>query len=138
MDVLSKISILKAATPSNGTLLNFVAHELDTYHGNLASFTEEWVAILAAAEVSYKQLLLDIAQLDVKIKKVEMEFEKVNADGIENIGLDNKKESKTAGICVSPLHKRLSQFLSIAKPKLATIKSQTREVEQQVEAVMTK
>jgi hypothetical protein len=138
LDIFAKLSTLKANNPSQGTLLHVIAQLAEKrpmYHDVLA-VSNHWLAIFAASEISWKQLLGDIAQLNQQVVRVQNEFKQIK-NGCENAGLDGVKEDIN-GATVQPLHHRLNGFLSLANPQLSLIQDTAKDIEALVEGIFNR
>eukprot|EP01038_Epipyxis_sp_PR26KG_P007971 gene7971-10811_t len=142
IDVFSKISLMKSSYPHNGTLMNFIAHQLEQNYQNklinsdLHLLANKWIAIHAAGELSFRQIKNDVNALDEKLIRLNNEFIRIK-DGKENVGLDGELET-VKGLVTNPLYRRLDNFLTQSKPKLLLIKNHIKEVEEQVDQIMNR
>jgi cell pole-organizing protein PopZ len=134
LDIFMKLANLKAALPSQGSLMHYLALVAESHSLELVTLSQQWTGISAAAEVSLKQITIDFNQLDAQVNKMNAEFIRIK-DGKENVGLDGKLED-ARGHCTNPLHKRLDKFLKEAKPRVVAIKDLSKSVEAAVERVM--
>jgi hypothetical protein len=120
--------------PSQGSLMNFLALLVEHHAPDVVTVSQPWVAIWVAADIQFKQLQTDVNQLETQVNKVTMELNKIK-DGKENPGLDGSLEDIN-GPVTKPLHSRLTNFLNVAKPQLATIKESLVAAEKNLEKVM--
>lgn len=120
--------------PSQGSLMNFLALLVEHHANDVMGFSQSWVAIWVAADIQFKQLQTDVNQLETQVNKVTMELSKIK-EGKENPGLDGTLEDIN-GAVTKPLHARLTAFLNVAKPQLATIKESLATTEKNLEKVM--
>ena len=135
LDIFSKFCNLKASQ-QNETLMHFLARQADMHDPRLSELSDQWVALWAAADISYKQLSGEVANLDTLVNKMNTEFTRIK-DSKDNIGLDGKMED-CKGPAMNPLHRRLNGFLLTAKPRIAQIRLQVKSVEAAVEKEMNK
>jgi hypothetical protein len=141
LDTLNKLATLKC---SEGNLLNFVALWASTEKVELLGVSEHWIAVWAAAELSFKQVMCffgshrsflfdfacvhvlhqvhqDVVQLEHQLIKAESEQARlINSETVP--GLDHKQEHPS-GRCSAPLLSRLSAFLKHAQPNLVELKT---------------
>jgi hypothetical protein len=137
IDTLNKLSTMKATDPSHGSLMNFLALMAESYSPDLVHFCNGWVGIWAAAEMSMKDLVTDLNQLELQLTKLQQEHSRIKDATTAIIGLDGSTED-SKGYCTQPLFSRLDHFLSEAKPRLTFIKNELRSVESQVESNMAR
>lgn len=135
LDIFAKFSNLKASQ-QNESLMHFLARQAELKDPHLSELSDKWVALWAAADISYKQLTGEVATLDTLVNKMNSEFTRIK-DSKDNIGLDGKMED-CKGPAMNPLHRRLNGFLLTAKPRIATIRQQVKNVEAAVEKEMNK
>lgn len=135
LDIFAKFSNLKASQ-QNESLMHFLARQAELRDPHLSELSDKWVALWAAADISYKQLTGEVATLDTLVNKMNSEFTRIK-DSKDNIGLDGKMED-CKGPAMNPLHRRLNGFLLTAKPRIATIRQQVKNVEAAVEKEMNK
>lgn len=135
IDAFGKLANLRANLTAKGNLFNFVGHEIEKYYPELMKMTEHWVAIWAAAELSFKQIVTDINNLEKQLNTINQEYIRLN-DGAEIVGLDGKLESRASGACTNPLFRRLDLFLTSSKPRLAAATIQMKGFELEVEKLM--
>lgn len=119
IDIFAKIVNLKAALPSQGSLMNFVALIAEQQAPETTSLSESWMGIWAAAEINFKQLTTDINQLDAQLNKVDQEYLKAKEDAAS-----------------TSLARRLDSILKANKPVLEDMKKSIKSAEQGVEKVM--
>lgn len=74
LDTLAKLPTLKAAEAAQGTLLNLIAIVCEDSNPTLLIFFNDWVAVWAAANLNYKQLLGDINNLESAFQKLSNEL----------------------------------------------------------------
>jgi hypothetical protein len=136
MDILTKFANLKASIPSQGTLMNYLISLIELHAPNLLpAFTELSPAILASAEVSYKQLTTDMIQLEQQFNKMKMEFERIKITGKENPGLDNALEEFT-GKSVHPFYMRLKNFVDKCSPVMNDMKKNQKSMEDSLNQIL--
>lgn len=121
LDIFAKIVNLKAALPSQGSLMNFLALIAEQQAPEVATLSEQWMGVWAAAEINFKQLTGDINQLDIQLGKVDQEF--------------TKTQELAPG---SPLFRRLDHILRANRPVLADLKSAAKTAESDLDKLMTK
>ena len=51
MDTFEKVAVMKASTPTKGSLLTFLVQLVETEAPELLKFSAEWKAVWAATEV---------------------------------------------------------------------------------------
>lgn len=136
LDVLIKFANLKAAIPSQGSLLSFLSAVVEERRPELIeAFSELSPAILASADISFKQLQQDISLLETQFNKVKQELEKIK-EGKENPGLDNSLEDKR-GRSTAPLFQRLSTFKQRTSPMLQEIKGNQKKAEESLQGILS-
>lgn len=96
LDIFAKFSNLKASQ-QNESLMHFLARQAELRDPALLELSEKWVALWAAADISYKQLCGDVTNLDNMVNKMNAEFTRIK-DGKDNIGLDGKMEDSKVSI----------------------------------------
>jgi hypothetical protein len=134
LDIFGKLANLKAN--SNDSALFFLARLAEHRDDRLLRLSESWVALWAAADISFKQLCGDVGNLDTLVNKMNTEFTRIK-DSKDNVGLDGKMEDMK-GPATNPLHRRLNVFLLAAKPRIAQIRTQLKTVEAAIELEMCK
>lgn len=94
------------------------------------------VGIWAAAELSLRDIKVDLGALEKQVTKMNNEFLKIK-DGKENPGLDGVLEDMR-GHCTSPLYRRLDSFLHEGKAKMSYLQTMCSEIEASLETLMAK
>jgi hypothetical protein len=135
LDIFAKFSNLKS-TNQHESLMHFLARQAELHSPSLLEISSKWVAIWAAADMSYKQICADVMNLDTLVNKMNSEFTRIK-DSKDNIGLDGKMED-CKGPAMNPLHRRLNTFLLVAKPRIASIRTQMKNVEGAIQKEMAK
>jgi hypothetical protein len=123
LDICTKLVNLKAALPSQGSLMNFLALIAEQQAPELMNLSEEWIGVWAAADISFKQLSTDINQLEIQLNKVDHEFNKTNESELEKGGA---------------LFKRLNTILRTNQPVLSQMKQSFKRAEMDLEQLMSK
>ena len=126
-DVLIKLIAVKAANSKKGSLLNFVVKAMEKQDPNAGKFSESWVSMWAAAEISFKQLETDMKQLAIEIDRTKSELE----NNVPKLLVDNPKMGK-------PLEKRLKDFLSVAGPRMTELKIKLSQTDEAIRNTMAK
>lgn len=116
--------------------MTYLATVIEDRHPQLiATFSELSPAVLACADISYRQLQQDIALLETQYNKVVQELEKIK-DTKENPGLDGALED-SRGKTVGPLHQRLTWFKQRSSPILQEIKSSQKKADEILTQILT-
>eukprot|EP01040_Poterioochromonas_malhamensis_P011521 gene11521-12563_t len=136
LDVLVKFANLKATIPSQGTLMTYLANIIEERYPKLIpTFSELSPAVLACADISYRQLQQDVTLLETQYNKVMQELEKIK-EGKENPGLDSLLEDNR-GKSVGPLYQRLTAFKQRVTPILQDIKSSQKKADDILTQILT-
>eukprot|EP01038_Epipyxis_sp_PR26KG_P007973 gene7973-10813_t len=70
LDVFTKMNNLKSVITEKGSLMNFFAQLTESHNmRDIMMISESWIGIWGAADVSLKQLLIDINQLETLVNK---------------------------------------------------------------------
>ena len=137
LDILNKFANLKASIPSQGTLMNYLVNLVELHAPTLLNqFTELSPAILASADISYKQLNTDIMLLETQFNKMKVEFEKIKITGKENPGLDAQLE-EYKGKTIYPFYCRLKTFMDKSTPMLQEMKSLQKKMDDLLTAILS-
>lgn len=126
IDVLKKLSNLKANSPLYGSLMNFVAHEAATHVPQIAKFSEDWNYFWLASELSLSQLDVEAKQAEREVEKVKSEYKVASRTGAEN------------DLVEKALYTRCKTFLSVAESRMAEIKDDLRKVNEFIAAIVSK
>lgn len=133
-DVLQKMANMKAGGAVNGVknanLIHFVSQQLESEDKEVLTFADGFVSVWAAAEISFKQLDVEMRQLEGDLNKTVMEMDK----GIPLI--ENAKDA-APGV-VPPLKARLESFLAIAQPRMADMKTKLAGATNILKGIMKK
>lgn len=127
LDTLNKLITIKA---TQGTLLHMLA--LLVADTPLITISDDWVAIWAAADLNYKQIQIDLNQLEGLFTKLQAELVVVKENKM--LGIDKKPLSDHKA---NPLYKRLDTFLTSSKVKLVDLKNNMTKVEQGMDTLMS-
>eukprot|EP00981_Chlorochromonas_danica_P005143 scaffold1036_cov169-Ochromonas_danica.AAC.23 len=121
IDIFSKVTNLKAQLPSQGTLMNFIALIVEQQAPDIRDISEKWTGVWAAGDISFKQLITDINQLEVQLNKVEQELVKAREMSLG-----------------APLIKRLEQISQANRPKFDSLKKMSKSAESELEHLMAR
>ncbi|GMH66234.1 hypothetical protein TrLO_g4004 [Triparma laevis f. longispina] len=83
LDVLGKLTNMKANDRKKGTLMNFLLKQIEKQRKTLLELPSELPSIEAAAVVSLNQMETDFKQLSLGVKKVRNEYNKYEALEVE-------------------------------------------------------
>jgi hypothetical protein len=107
----------------------------ERYPKLIPTFSELSPAVLACADISYRQLQQDVTLLETQYNKVMQELEKIK-EGKENPGLDSLLEDNR-GKSVGPLYQRLTAFKQRVTPILQDIKSSQKKADDILTQILT-
>jgi len=134
LETISKLESMKASQGSGGSMMNILSKLVVDKAPEVLSISEKWIAISAAASISFRQIISDVELLETQVKKLTQEYARIQ-DGEVNMGLDGVLERR-GGYVTHPLNKRLESFLQVAKPSMDNIRLQVADIERSVGGVM--
>lgn len=94
---LLSLQTMKATLNQQNNLLNFIALVISKQYPDLWKFTENYIALWGASELSFTQIVNDLASVEKHVVRLSEEFKKL-------------KDAKTNGT-TNPLYTRLEVFL---------------------------
>lgn len=134
LETISKLESMKASQGTGGSMMNILSKLVMDKAPEVLSISEKWIAISAAASISFRQIISDVELLETQVKKLTQEYARIQ-DGEVNMGLDGVLERR-GGYVTHPLNKRLESFLQVAKPSMDNIRLQVEGIERNVGGVM--
>ncbi len=150
LDTLMKLPTMKANNEQQyGNFLHFLALLLSKQYPEILKFSESFVSIWAAAELSFTQIVNDVAIVEKQVLKLTDDSQKIKDGKGEKLGatlipLPPVPQPPSNGIAGNdnyyhnPLYRRIITFLNDAKPKLGNIKQQFKTVEHNLENIMNR
>lgn len=136
LDIFGKLSTMKANAAAQGSLLHVIAQLGERHCAEALTLSSHWVAVYAAAEVPWRQLSGDVAQLAQQVNRLANELAQLR-DGPDNVGLDQQKEDGR-GPVVAPLRRRLQTFLDSARPRLLDVQQTLKDTETRIEQIFAR
>jgi hypothetical protein len=123
LDILIKLGNTK--TNNHLTLLHFLASHVEQKSPELLNIWNIWSSILASAEISFKQLQIDLKLLQTQMKGMKNELQ---------IGIPSILEHSIA----NPLIKRINDFVNFSDPYFLTMENNLINAELETKKLMVK
>ena len=136
LETINKLETMRASKTTEGSMIHILSKVVYDQTPDVLAISEKWIAIPAAASISFRQIIADVEMLESQIKKITHEYQRIQ-DGEVNMGLDGQLEDRQ-GCVTNPLSRRLEGFLSEATPRMSIISSQMENIERNVSAMMSR
>jgi hypothetical protein len=103
LNSLLSLNTMKSNTDASANLLNFVALNLSKQSPELLKFTENYIALWGASELSFNQIINDIANVEKQVLKLSEDLQRIK-DGKDKLGntLGGSSSSTAAGTTSPP------------------------------------
>jgi hypothetical protein len=145
---LLSLPTMKATSKASNNLLHFLAQMLTKQSPELLKFTDGYVTLWGAPELSFSQILNDIMVIEKHVLRLTEDLQRIkdgkdgsvlsssssstslaSSNGHQSVGGTPERASlartmsQKDGFYLNPLYKRIQTFLSDAKPKLTEVRS---------------
>ena len=135
-ETINKLESMRATQSAQGSMIHILSRILNDHAPEVLTISEKWIAISAAASISFRQILSDVELLESQVKKLSQEFQRIRDEEV-NMGLDGQFEDRR-GYVTFPLNRRLESFLEVASPRMDNIKAQVDSIEKNVGHLMSR